>query len=269
MSKNIYLVPHDFTAVGDTALNYALHMGKKVKTDIILLHLCASKSDIPKSNLKMDEIISRQSLPYGVEIRKFVKEGSIFEEIGKVAASEGAQLVIMGTHGATGLQKLFGSNAMKVITSADVPFLIVQKDTPLKDIRNIIVPIDLTKESLQIVNVAGDMAGIYDATVHVVGEKQNDELLGQQMKNRILIVKNQYDERSIPCNVQLMERGGAYTKKIINYTREKEIDMIALAYHSESLLPQFDNFAQVLITNETKLPCLIMNSKPASSNSYF
>lgn len=269
MSKNIYLVPHDFTAVGDTALNYALHMGKKVNTDIILLHLCASKAEFLKSDMKMDQIIANQNIPAGINIRKIIKVGSIFDAIGGVAEAEGAQLVIMGTHGATGLQKLFGSNAMKVITSADIPFLIVQKDTPLHDVKNIIVPIDLTKESLQIVNVAGDMAGIFGATVHVVGEKQNDELLSQQMKNRILIVKNQYDERSVPVSVSLMERGGAYTKKIIAYTKEQKIDMIALAYHSESLLPQFDGFAQALITNETKLPCLIMNSKPASSNAYF
>jgi hypothetical protein len=118
---------------------------------------------------------------------------------------------------------------------------------------------------LQIVNVAGDMAGIFGAEVHVVGEKQNDELLSQQMKNRIQIVKNQYDDRSIPCSIQLMEKGGSYVKKIMQYTNEKNIDLIALAYHSESLLPQFDTFAQTLITNEQKLPCMVLNSKPASA----
>jgi nucleotide-binding universal stress UspA family protein len=265
MSKNIYLVPHDFTPVGDAALRYALHMGKHVKSEILLLHLAASKTDAIKASMKMDEIINGVDLPYGVEIGKIVREGSIFEDIGKIARSENAQLIIMGTHGATGMQKLFGSNAMKVVTIADVPFLIVQKDTPLHEIKDIIVPIDLTKESLQIVNIAGDMAGIYGAEVHVVGEKQNDELLSQQMKNRILIVKNQYDDRSIPCSIELMEKSGSFSKKIMNYSKQKNIDLIAIAYHSESLLPQFDTFAQTLITNEQKLPCMVLNSKPASA----
>lgn len=265
MSKNIYLVPHDFTAVGDTALRYALHMGKHVKTEILLLNLAASRADGMKASAKMDEIINGLELPSGVEVRKIVREGSIFEDIGKIARTENAQLIIMGTHGATGMQRLFGSNAMKVVTSADVPFLIVQKDTPLNNIKNIIVPIDLTKESLQIVNIAGDMAGIFGAEIHVVGEKQNDELLSQQMKNRILIVKNQYDDRSIPCSIELMEKGGAFTKKIMNYSKQKNVDLIAIAYHSESLLPQFDTFAQTLITNEQKLPCMVLNSKPASA----
>lgn len=265
MNKNIYLVPHDFTSVGDAALRYALHIGKHVKSEILLLNLATSKADSIKASMKMDEIISGLDLPYGVEVRKIVKEGTIFEDIGKIARGENAQLIIMGTHGATGMQKLFGSNAMKVITSSDVPFLIVQKDTTLREIKNIIVPIDLTKESLQIVNIAGDMAGIFGAEVHVVGEKQNDELLSQQMKNRILIVKNQYDDRSTPCSIELMPKGGSFTKKIINYSKQKNIDLIAIAYHSESLLPQFDTFAQTLITNEQKLPCMVLNSKPASA----
>ena len=114
-------------------------------------------------------------------------------------------------------------------------------------------------------NIAGDMANIYNAAIHVVGEKQNDELLSQQMKNRILIVKNQYDDRTIPCNVELFEKGGSYTKKIMKYVKEKNVDMIAIAYHTESLLPQFDTFAQTLITNDQLLPCMVLNSKPASA----
>ncbi|MFN6015490.1 MAG: hypothetical protein ACK47F_12440, partial [Flavobacteriales bacterium] len=87
----------------------------------------------------------------------------------------------------------------------------------------------------------------------------------QQMKNRILIVKNQYDERKIPCHVELMKSGGSYAKKIMTYAKEKSCDMIAIAYHTESLLPQFDTFAQSLITNDQKLPCMVLNSKPASA----
>jgi hypothetical protein len=85
------------------------------------------------------------------------------------------------------------------------------------------------------------------------------------MKNRILIVKNQYLERKIPCTVELLKDSGAYQKKIMKYANEKNIDLISIAYHSESLLPQFDTFAQSLITNEQQLPCMVLNSKLASA----
>ncbi len=265
MSKNLYIVMHDFTSVGDVALKYALHLGRHIHTEIQLLHLVAAKEDIPKAQIKMNAIIEAIDCPEGIEISKLIKIGSIYEDVGKIAKEEGVQLILMGTHGAKGMQKLLGSNAMKVITSSEIPFLVVQKDTPFNEIKNILVPIDLSKESLQIVNIAGDMATIYGADVHVVGEKHNDELLSQQMKNRILIVKNQYLDRKIPCTVELLKDSGSYQKKIMNYAKEKNIDLISIAYHSESLLPQFDTFAQSLITNDQQLPCMVLNSKLASA----
>jgi nucleotide-binding universal stress UspA family protein len=268
MTSNLYIVPHDFTPVGDAALNYAINLSKHINVEIRLLHVVSSKEDAPRASLKLNEIISKVVANDSVRFTKTVREGSIFDQIGELARKENAQLIVMGTHGALGLQKLLGSNAMKVVTSADTPFIILQKDTPFKEIKNIVVPIDLTKESLQIVNNAGDLAAIFGATVHVLGEKQNDEYLSQQMKNRILIVKKQYVDRNVPCVVELMSSGGSYSKKIMDYAKSNNIDMVAIAYHSESLLPQFDKFAQSLITNESKLPCLILKSKPAS-NLYF
>jgi nucleotide-binding universal stress UspA family protein len=265
MNKNLYIVPHDFTPVGDAALNYAIHLSKHVSIEIRLLHVVSSKSDMAKASVKLDEIIAKAGNHKDVHFSKSIREGSIFDQIGELARSEKAQLIIMGTHGALGLQKLLGSNAIKVVVNADTPFIILQKDTPFKEIKNIVVPIDLNKESLQIINNAGDLAAMFGATVHVVGEKQSDEYLSQQMKTRILIVKKQYVERKVPCTVELVPPGGSYSKKIMEYARTHAIDMVAIAYHSESFLPQFDTFAQSLITNDSKLPCMILKSKQASS----
>jgi nucleotide-binding universal stress UspA family protein len=265
MTKNLYIVPYDFTSVGDAALNYAMHLGKHIEVEIELLHVVKSNGEIISAQTKLNQVIEKVDAPRGVSFSINVSVGSIFEEISKTASKQSAQLIIMGTHGATGLQKLFGSNAMKVVTSSNTPFLIVQKHTVVNEIKNIVVPVDLTKESLQIVNIAGDIAKIYNAKVHVLGEKQNDELLSQQMKNRILIVRNQYEERNIDCNIELMKQGGSYQRKVMEYAKVNAIDLISIAYHSESLLPQFDTFAQSLITNEQNLPCMIINSKPASA----
>jgi hypothetical protein len=104
--------------------------------------------------------------------------------------------------------------------------------------------------------------------VHVIGEKQNDEGLSQQTKNRVLLIRNKYDEKGAKCDVNLLNSGGSYSKKIIQYVKENNIQVIAIAYHSESLMPQFDSFAQSLITNELNLPCMIIAAKQ-SGNLYF
>ena len=62
-----------------------------------------------------------------------------------------------------------------------------------------------------------------------------------------------------------MKDGGSYSKKVMEYAKAESIDLIAISYHSESLIPQFDKFAQNLITNSELLPCLVLNSKQASA----
>lgn len=265
MSKNLYIVPYDFTEASEKALQYALHIGQKVRAEIRLLHLAPDKAKGMSMVKKLDEVRDKTQAPIGVTITSTTKVGNIFMDIGKVAKKEGAQLIVMGTHGKRGMQSLFGSHAMKVVVSAECPFLIVQKDTKIQEVKNIVVPIDLTKESLQIVNIAGDMANIFQCNVHVLAEQQTDQILNTRIQNRIAIVKDQYEDRDVKADVHLLKKSGNYGKKVIDFVKANDSGMIALAYHSESLLPQFDSFAQNLMTNKLGLPFLVVNSKLASA----
>ncbi|PHR46267.1 MAG: hypothetical protein COA32_11985 [Fluviicola sp.] len=269
MSANLFIVPHDFTSVGDAALKYALFLAKPRKTEIELLHIVSNKSNGKAAHEKLSEIIKNLDLQVGdVDVKPVVKVGNIFDDIGKIAESKEARLIIMGTHGAKGMQKLFGSYAIKVVTSSSVPFLVVQDGVEHKEINNIVVPIDLTKESLQIINVAADIARTFDSEVHVLGETQSDPRLAQQIKIRISLVKKEYQEKSVKSNVNLISGSKSYQHKVLTYAKEHKADMIAMAYHSSSLFPQFDKYTQSLITNELNIPCLIVNSKLLSKLYY-
>lgn len=264
MIKNLYIVPYDFTPVTDKAVEYALHIGKFVQAEIKILHLAEDKAKGLAKVKALEDYVSKIVPPAGCEVTSLVKVGSIFTDISKIAKEEKAQLIIMGTHGVSGFQWLAGSNAMKVITSADCPFLVVQKHTKLLDISDILVPIDLTKESLQVISLAGDMANIFGAKVHVIAEKQNDQILNTRIQNRIGIVSKTYEERGLDAKVSFVKAGN-YGKRVIQYMDANKIGMLGVSYHSESLLPQFDKFAQNLITNKEGLPVLIINSKLASA----
>lgn len=265
MSKNLYIVLHDFTEIGDTALDYALHIAQNVHADIELLHVVSSSTKEEQANQKLQQIIDGKTLPEGCTLIPTVKTGNFLEDIGKMVKKEHAQLVIMGTHGALGLQKIFGSHALKMIRTCEIPFLVVQKGTPLKKISKVVVPVDLTKESLQIVNIAGDMANIFGGEVHIVYEDQNDERLSMTMKTRTHIVKNNYEERGVKAEFVKLPSKGNYIKKIEQYAESQGAELLAFAYHSESILPQFETFGQSLITNSLNLPCMVVNSKLASA----
>lgn len=265
MSKNLYIVPYDFTPVSRKALDYALYLGSKVHTEIKLLHLANDKAKGMAVMSKMEELKKSINVPEGTEITSLIKVGNIFTDIGKVAQQEKAQLIIMGTHGMRGLQGLFGSHAMKVITSAECPFLVVQKNTKIDPIQNIAVPVDLTKESLQIVSIAGDLAKIFNAKVSVLAERQTDAILNTRIKNRLSIVMKEYEDRNVDASMNFVKKSRNYAKVVMKYTADNKMDLVSIAYHSESLIPGLDKFAQNLITNKLSKPVLIVNSKLASA----
>ena len=64
----------------------------------------------------------------------------IFSTIGEVATEIDANLVIMGTHGIRGMQKLTGSWALKVIVGSKAPFLVVQGPPESDQLHDIVFP---------------------------------------------------------------------------------------------------------------------------------
>ncbi len=265
MARRSLLVPHDFTSVGDNALEYSLVLAKHLEADIHLLHVIKSSAGKTSAKTKLEKIIANiKDKPAEVNVDFIIKSGSIFTDIASAASEVHASIIIMGTHGAKGMQKLFGSFAIKVITSTHVPFLVVQEKYTGTDFSKIMVPIDESQESLQIEQSISAIAEILGSEVHVLTEKKVDSNL--KLKNAVHsgLISKQFKENGIKTDKAVLS-GRSYYKEIVNYAVKNKSDLISFAYHSDSLLPQFDTFAQNLITNDSGVPVLVVNSKEAGN----
>lgn len=270
MSTSVYLVPHDFTAVGETATRHAIEMARQTKGEVHLLNIVKSASEKPGMQTKFDEVLAKLNLGASdPKVQVHVEAGNIFTDIAKKASEIRASYIIMGTHGAKGMQKVFGSFAIKVITSTFVPFIIVQEGSvPHNQIAKILFPINSTSESLQISKFAGNKAEEFNSEIHIIAPSEKD----LELKRKILIymdlVNKQLSKKNLKVVTAYIEKKKAYHLAIVEYAKEHSCDIIAISYHSDRLLPQLDPFAQSLITNSEKLPVLIINSKEVTSTYY-
>jgi universal stress protein A len=71
------------------------------------------------------EAVKKKRLGRGVKVSALVSDGSPAREILRVAKVKRADLVVIATHGQTGLQHLFGSVADRVMRHSSVPVLII------------------------------------------------------------------------------------------------------------------------------------------------
>ena len=267
MEKRSLLVPHDFTPTADNAVKYALGMAEKMNANVELLHVVKGSSGISKAKAEFEKIKSKLTgVPSGVEVNTHVRTGSIFTDIAAAATELHSSLIIMGTHGSKGIQqKMFGSFALKVITSTHVPFLVVQDDVTGMDLNKIVVPLDESQESLQIEQVTTGIAEIFKSEVHILTEKKVDSNLKLKVAVHAGLLSKQFKESGISYVSEVLPKKKGYSTDIVSYAVENGANLIAFAYHSDSLLPQFDTFAQSLITNKKGVPVLIVNSKEAGN----
>ncbi|MEY4603588.1 MAG: hypothetical protein RIT43_880 [Bacteroidota bacterium] len=260
MDKKNFIVPHDFTEVADNALAHAIATAKPLEAQIFVLHVVSKEKNIREAEEKLKEIISANSSS-GVELIPTVRVGSIFEDIGEFAAEHHAELIFMGTHGAHGWQHITGSHALKVITSSSVPFIIVQeKEIKATGYDDIVVPMDLNKETKQKLAIVANLATYFKSRVHVITPDETDEFLRHQVKANIQFANKFFSERGIEVTATLAPSSG-FDKEVVKHAVNIDADLIAIMNLNKSnfLGTITANYEQYIITNDAKIPALVVN----------
>jgi len=145
MTAQHILVPTDFSEYADYALDYAIELAQKLQARLTLLHIIqltpmtmgdmygysleayleAMESEAQKH---MEGLLNRLHQE-GLEGETAIVQGAPFQIIVDMAESRDVDLIVMGTHGRTGLTyALMGSVAEKVVRLAPCPVL-VTRDT--------------------------------------------------------------------------------------------------------------------------------------------
>ena len=260
MSKKTFIVPHDFTKVGDIALEHAIATAKPLDAEVQLLHVVAKQNQIHEANIKLEEIVEKFK-SHEVELIPNVRIGSIFEDIGDFAAEHEAKLIFMGTHGAHGWQHVTGSHALKVVTNSSVPFIIVQeKLVKPTGYDSIVVPMDLNKETKQKLTIVSRLAKYFGSKVHVVIPDETDDFLKHQVKSNIVFAKRFFKDREVDMKHTLISRSG-FDKEVVKYAVSVDADLIAIMNLNKSnfLNAITSNYEQHIITNDALIPALIVN----------
>lgn len=146
MEPNIkrVLVPIDFSDYSKNSLKYAVKMVSSFNADLVLIYVVEpviyppdfsmGQIAIPSIDTEVDKRafeelnnLARTEIPAGIKCKSIIKTGKPFLEIIETAREEDIDLIIMASHGHTGVEHiLFGSTAEKVVRKAPCPVLTVR-----------------------------------------------------------------------------------------------------------------------------------------------
>ena len=280
MSASKILVPIGFSQQSMVALGQAFNLAKIKNSDIVLLSVIEDQSMIQslflddksdelktKVKSKLEGIASEYSNKYDVDVDTMVAKGRVYEEINEVADMISADLIVMGTNGAKSKGNFIGSNSEKVVRLSKCPVITIKGKDHRDGCENIILPLDLEKETKEKVTYALEYARYWNATIRVVSIvlRDNQEVREKLTKN-INQVKNFIAQAGVKCTAELIEGEKKQTLGdfVFEYEKRFDADLIMIMTKKEELsLSNNISVTARYIINNSLIP--VMSIRPKES----
>ncbi|WP_370478317.1 universal stress protein [Tamlana flava] len=269
------IVPIDFSEHSEYALRTAANLARRNDAEVLALHMLEmsdimlSASDglqnekamyfLQLAEQKFEEFLKRDYLK-DVKVKPIIKHFKVFSEVNDVAMKNHADLIVMGSHGATGLKEFFvGSNTERVVRSSDIPVLVVKNS--LTDINFDVVAFacDFSEEAIESYLKATSLFKKMKSKVYLVYVN----LPNERFKSSIEIEKSVVNfftkaERNLD-KMEDVHYVSDYTIEdgVLNFANKIGADIIAVPTHGKKGLAHFfEGSVGEDIANHASLPVI-------------
>jgi nucleotide-binding universal stress UspA family protein len=282
------LVPVDFSEQSEVAreqgvslsrvFNSEIHVLNVINEDFSLSQLFDDNDKIQyqkRAEARLDEFVKVKNAEFGIELKSMQVTGKIYNQIVNSADVIDAEFIVMGTAGSTTLKKRFiGSNALRVVRESHKPVITIKGKHHRKGCQNIVLPLDLTKETKEKVAKAVEFAKRFGSIVRVVSVlRTNDEFIVNRLTRQLDQVKKYVVEQGVECGAEIIrDTKGEHTlaESIIDYANRIKGDLIMLMTQQElDFTDYFIGSSAQGVINNSDIPVLSIVPAPKKDTTSF
>ena len=250
MMYQTILVPLDGSLLAETALPYAEELSARLGSDVTLIYISESIDD-PHRHMhqiymqKMAESTKQDAEAYArklgkelaIQARSVNLAGNPAEEIVKYADSENIGLVVLSTHGQSGIRQwTIGSIANKVVRATKRPVVLIRAEGASHGVlqeamlKKALLPLDGSKESEAAIPFVAELASRLGMSVVLfqvlaIGDKA---LAEDYLEN----IEVQLKQKGVTVESQV--RFGEAATEIVNLAAEIHAGVVAMSIHGQS-----------------------------------
>lgn len=258
------IVPYDFTEVAMNAVAHAVNLSKSFNTGVTLLHIVKKESEKKEMEQQLEAEVQKIHEIYNVKPVGLIKEGTIFKTINQVAHEIDATMIVMGTHGMKGLQKVTGSWALKVIVGSKIPFLVIQDPPKVKGNGiKLVFPVDFKTENKEKLKYVQLMSKYFPSKTLLFSATSKEGVVDPRTKANLVFCKTFMEEKDIDYELVLSKNESSFSQETIEFAKERDADIIIImttrdiAFHDYVLGAQ----EQYMIANSAKIPVMVINPR--------
>ena len=243
------LVPTDFSKQAGYALDAALDLASTIGAQVHLLHVVegfvqgsfATQGGIPdnlseeafvrklieKGKKDLDELVSKRDLG-NTNIRTDIQVGNPYHHIARDILDNEADLVIMGSKGASGYEELLlGSNTERVVRHSKCPVITVKEEVDFNQVTDVVFAADFLENEDHVATHLKNMQNFLDAKLHLVkvdtpGNFESSRTIKKRIQD--FVQRHKLENYTIEIYNESTEEDG-----IIFFAEDIDADMIALA----------------------------------------
>lgn len=251
-TPNKIVVPVDFGDQSQIALEQAARLAHVIGGDITLMYVIETgglfgrfanpmnDEELKKEiSAKLDELIAATEKKEGVKTDKIITHGTVYDKIAEVAEMLNARFIVMGTNGGKGKirARFIGSNALRVVRESKVPVITIKGKHHREGCKNIVLPLDLTKETREKVAKAIEFAKLYNSDIRIASVLfTTDEFIVNRLTRQLSQVKGFVEKAGVRCTAEIIKgiKGEESLGQIvIDYANKVEGDLIMIMTQQE------------------------------------
>ncbi|RIA10157.1 nucleotide-binding universal stress UspA family protein [Flavobacteriaceae bacterium MAR_2010_72] len=269
------IVPVDFSEHSEYALETAAIFAQKNNAEIFALHmlemsealLSRAEGDLQLETVyflklaekRFEDFLSRDYLK-GIKVTPVVKHFKVFKEINDVVEEHNADLIVMGSHGASGIRELLiGSNTEKVVRYSNIPVLVVKHNPILTNFDDVVFACNFKEESVTPYINALKLFNVLGSKLHLIYVNLPNEQFRStaEMESKVVSFLKKADGNMDRFKEVAFVSDYSIEQGILNYANVLGADLIAVATHGRTGLAHFfEGSISEDLANHSALPVM-------------
>jgi nucleotide-binding universal stress UspA family protein len=269
------IVPIDFSEHSEYALQAAANLAKKNNAEVLALHMLEmsdvllTKSDSEQQQKAMFflklveqkfETFLDKSYLKDIRVTPIIRHFKVFSELNDVAKENNADLIVMGSHGASGVKEFFvGSNTERVVRYADVPVLVIKNKISNIDFGTVVFVTNFDESCVKSYLKAVKMFDVLGTKLKLLYVNLPNELFRSsvEIEKKIAEFLMKADGNLDKLNDVAYQADYTVEQGVMNYSNKVGADLIAISTHGRTGISHF--FAGSIgedLVNHSSLPVI-------------
>jgi len=250
--ENKILIPFDFGEQSTIALDQSYNIARMIDAEIIIMHVITENNALwglfskkeqddleEKLKVKLIDFAGHVQQKSGIKITPVVEKGKLVDTILDTADKLKVKFLIIGTAASIEIkQKLVGSNSLRIIREAKCPVITIKGKNHRDGCKNIVLPLDLTKETREKVANTIYLAKFFNSTIHAVTMNPTSD---SYVMNRLKLQLNQVSEfiknQGIECTQNFLNTKSGNSnmcEALLQFSHKVEADLIVIMTQQET-----------------------------------